>query len=68
MALLRIDCHRCTHYFVTWDPRFPHGCRRMRFKSRMYPCNEVRRTMCGQDCLLFEAKSRPDGPADTFDR
>ncbi len=61
MAIPRIDCHRCAHYFVTWDPRFPHGCRRMGFKSRMVPAGEVRRTMSGHECLLFQTKARSDG-------
>jgi len=61
-----IDCHKCIHYYVTWDPGFPHGCRSMGFKSRHYPINEVRRIMNGQDCLLFCAKkdfilSKPRG-------
>lgn len=56
----RIDCRRCAHYFVTWDPRFPHGCRRMGFKSRTVPVEEVRRTMPGHECLLFQAKARCD--------
>jgi hypothetical protein len=61
MAAPRIACYRCMHYFVTWDPRNPHGCRRMGFKSRMHPSEEVRRTMSGHDCLLFHAKVRNDG-------
>ena len=55
--LSRIDCRRCRHYFVTWDPSCPHGCRRMGFKSRRHPAEEVRRTMSGRDCLLFQAKT-----------
>jgi hypothetical protein len=54
----RVDCHRCRHYFVTWDEDFPHGCRRMGFKSRRYPGDEVRRTMNGRECRLFESKFR----------
>jgi hypothetical protein len=57
MAPARIDCHRCAHYFVTWDPCFPHGCRCMGFKSRLYPSEEVRQTMSGRECRLFHAKS-----------
>jgi hypothetical protein len=30
----------------------------MGFKSWMQPCAEVRRTMSGRGCLLFEAKAR----------
>lgn len=54
--LPRVDCQRCRNYFVTWDPYCPHGCRRMGFKSRRHPAEEVRRTLPGRDCLLFQAK------------
>jgi len=53
---MAIDCHKCIHYYVTWDPVFPHGCRSMAFKSRRYPINEVHQIMNGKDCLLFSAK------------
>jgi hypothetical protein len=67
MAVLRIDCRRCRHYFVTWDEKFPHGCRRMGFKSRRAPNDEVRCAMNGRACRLFEQKqipaARPQTPA-----
>ena len=56
--MLVIDCHKCIHYYVTWDRRFPHGCRAMGFKSWRYPVDEVRRAVCGGDCLLYRAKKR----------
>jgi hypothetical protein len=56
MAERRIDCRRCRHYFVTWDDDFPHGCRRMGFKSHRLPNDEVRHAMNGQHCRLFEEK------------
>jgi len=56
MTVMRIDCHKCIHYYVTWDPNFPHGCQGMGFKSRRYPIDEVRCIMNGKDCLLFSAK------------
>jgi hypothetical protein len=59
MAERRIDCRRCRHYFVTWDEDFPHGCRRMGFKSRQSPCDEVRHAMNGRPCRLFEQKQIP---------
>jgi hypothetical protein len=62
----RIDCRRCAYYFVTWDPCFPHGCRRMGFKGRVLPAEEVRRTMSGHECLLFQANTRGDGHALKF--
>ncbi|UCF93824.1 MAG: uracil-DNA glycosylase [Desulfobacterales bacterium] len=52
-----IDCHRCRHYYVTWDLNFPHGCQAMGFKSRLLPSGEVRSTMQGKDCLLFNPKA-----------
>ena len=51
-----VDCHKCIHYYVTWDPKFPHGCRAMDFKSRRYPINEVRDIMSGENCLLFTTR------------
>jgi len=53
---MNITCHQCIHYYVTWDPQFPHGCRIMEFKSQQMPNIEVRRTMHGKGCLLFEVK------------
>lgn len=52
----RVDCHGCVHYLVTWDERFPHGCRCMGFKSARYPGDEVRAAMNGESCRLFEPK------------
>ena len=57
MPAPRLDCHRCVHYFITWDENFPHGCRCMGFKSRRYPSEEVRQAMNGQNCKLFEPKT-----------
>jgi hypothetical protein len=59
MAMPRIDCRRCRHYFVTWDEDFPHGCRRMGFKSRCAPNDEVRSAMNGGSCRLFDQKPIP---------
>ena len=51
-------CHKCLHYYVTWDQHFPHGCRAMDFKSKRLPINDVRLAMRGKDCLAFEMKKR----------
>jgi hypothetical protein len=53
-----IDCHRCIHYYVTWDRQFPHGCRAMEFKGRRLPAATVRGTS-GVACLLYEEKPPP---------
>lgn len=51
----KADCRRCRHYYVTWDKRTPHGCRAMKFKSKMLPNIVVLRS-AGHPCLLFERK------------
>jgi len=52
-----IDCHRCKHYYVTWDKHFPHGCHAMKFKSKELPSRVVEKNS-GMSCLLFETKDR----------
>jgi hypothetical protein len=53
----RIDCMKCRHFYVTWDRKFPKGCRAMGFKSREIPSLAVFRSS-GVQCLRFEAKTR----------
>lgn len=50
-------CGHCRHYYVTWDPSFPHGCRAMGFKSRTSPSLEVRGAS-GLDCQMYARKER----------
>ena len=58
-----IDCHKCRHYYVTWDKDFPHGCRGFRFKSRQLPNIVVRSSSSGMmNCLLFKKKIKKDLP------
>jgi hypothetical protein len=52
-----IDCHRCKHYYVTWDKQFPHGCRAMKFKSKEFPSRVVV-SSSGIPCLLFQTGDR----------
>lgn len=50
------DCFRCSHFYVTWDTRFPYGCRDMGFKSKSLP-GMVTRQIAGQKCLSFQEKA-----------
>jgi hypothetical protein len=58
----RIDraagCKDCRHFFVTYDPRFPYGCRSMGFKSFRYPCFEVQEAS-GDSCQAREIRNAP---------
>jgi len=53
-----IDCHKCEHYYVTWENDFPHGCRAMGFKSRQLPIIVVRSSTPEMECLLFKKKEK----------
>jgi len=48
-------CRRCRHYFITYDPSRPYGCRAMGFKSRHNPALVVFSTS-GLPCQLFREK------------
>jgi hypothetical protein len=55
-----IDCHRCMHYYVTWDEDFPHGCRAMKFKGQQLPSALVYQSS-GMSCLLYVPNMQPHG-------
>ncbi|MEE8585276.1 MAG: uracil-DNA glycosylase [Acidobacteriota bacterium] len=52
---LRRLCMSCKHYFVTWDPSAPHGCRAMGFKGAQIPSVVVYQSS-GMECQLFDPK------------
>jgi len=53
----RPSCNDCRHYYITWDPKFPFGCKAMKFKSAREPQLDVVESS-GQECLYFERKMR----------
>ncbi|QIJ72535.1 uracil-DNA glycosylase [Thermosulfuriphilus ammonigenes] len=48
-------CICCRHYYLTWDRRFPHGCKAFGFKSAGPPSRLVLQSS-GALCRLFVAK------------
>lgn len=50
-----INCFKCHHFFITYDPGFPYGCRAAGFKSRMMPSREMY-VNSGMKCQAFEKK------------
>ena len=52
------NCAECVHYFITWDTKFPYGCRAMGFKSKNNPHRDVLESS-GKPCLMF-ALRQPD--------
>lgn len=51
----KINCRQCRHYFITWEPRTPYGCRAMGFKSQMLPSRHVYLSS-GLECQMFSPK------------
>ena len=45
-------CRECRHFYITWEPDFPYGCRGFGMKSRYMPYLEVFRSS-GKSCQLF---------------
>jgi len=56
----KINCLHCAHFYITWNERFPRGCKALGFKSREAPSAVVFRTS-GMDCQLFEEKKYRKG-------
>jgi len=49
-------CRNCRHYYITFDPKMPYGCRRFNIKSRETPSQVVAQAGMGE-CQGFEAKA-----------
>ncbi|WP_240744818.1 uracil-DNA glycosylase [Desulforhopalus sp. IMCC35007] len=49
------------HYFITYEPSNPYGCRAMGFKSRKNPARVVFESS-GMECQLFKAKKQGGDP------
>lgn len=52
-----IDCKKCRYFYITWDNRFPYGCKAFGFKSFKLPSLEVVRSS-GLLCQAFQRKNR----------
>jgi hypothetical protein len=53
----KINCFNCIHFFITWDDKFPRGCRAMDFKTRKMPSVAVY-DASGMPCVRFKAKQQ----------
>lgn len=50
-------CLSCEYYYITWDKRFPYGCKAFGFKSVSLPEVEVLRAS-GEECKLFKKRQK----------
>jgi hypothetical protein len=56
----KINCFHCVHFYITWNERYPRGCKALGFKSKEAPSAVVNRSS-GMDCQMFEEKKDRDG-------
>lgn len=54
---MKINCFQCTHFYVTWDPVNPRGCRAHGMKCKPVPSVIVKRAS-GVDCMYFQPKQK----------
>lgn len=50
-----INCIKCKHYYITWDSKFPRGCKAYGFKCVEFPSAMVYRST-GERCISFTLK------------
>ncbi len=51
-----INCVKCINYKVTWDVKFPHGCKLWGIISKKMPAYEVFQSL-GKNCPHFTPKN-----------
>lgn len=57
----RVNCMKCKHYYVTYDPKIPRGCRFYRFTSAQLPSIVVKKETAS-DCVGFEVRKPQKKP------
>ncbi|MEI7941890.1 MAG: uracil-DNA glycosylase [Candidatus Riflemargulisbacteria bacterium] len=46
-------CKGCNFFYITWDKKFPYGCKKLGFKSKKNPYDEVYASS-GMECQFYE--------------
>tara|TARA_E500000331_G_C16905429_1_gene560974 strand:+ start:31 stop:231 length:201 start_codon:yes stop_codon:yes gene_type:complete len=49
------NCSNCSHFYVTYQTKFPYGCRAFGVISKKTPYLEIRK-VSGTNCALFSKK------------
>ena len=48
----KVNCQKCKYYYITWDNRFPYGCKLFGLKSKEAPSIIVFQSL-GKQCDHF---------------
>lgn len=51
----RINCFKCVHFAVTWNPKSPNSCKFYGFQTSYIP-SAVVLSSSGEECKAFEPK------------
>jgi len=54
----KVSCFNCLSFYITYELRFPYGCRAIGFKSARMPSQEVSASS-GMVCQFYKAKQSP---------
>lgn len=57
MKNTNVNCQKCIYYFITWDNKFPYGCKLFGVKSRQLPSVIVYKSL-GKVCDNFIEKKQ----------
>jgi Zn-dependent M28 family amino/carboxypeptidase len=57
METKNVNCKKCVYHFITWDNRFPYGCKLFGIKSKQIPSIIVFQSI-GKNCENFKEKSK----------
>jgi hypothetical protein len=60
------NCTQCKHFYITWDPKIPNGCKQFGIMCKDLPSKIVAQAGMGE-CSGFEAKKRPEQKSDKLD-
>ena len=52
----KINCYKCAHFAVSWDPNFPRSCKLFGFKTAGLPSVRVFESS-GEECAGFRRKT-----------
>jgi hypothetical protein len=58
---MSVPCLKCKHYYTTFEPDMPRGCRLYQFKSTQIPALVVKRES-GEDCKGFTPRAKNQRP------
>jgi len=55
-AVLQVNCLACRHFYITYEPSHPYGCRVLAFKSKEMPSRVVYASS-GIECQAYTPKA-----------